>query len=56
MLFNDFWIFEYDIRYSVNNAHPSSGTSIFGFSALDYIIRDQFQENDFGAVLSLSQQ
>ena len=56
MFFNDFWIFEYDIRYNVNNARPSSGTSIFGFSTLDYIIRDYFQENDFGAVQSLSQQ
>ena len=52
MLFNDFWIFEYDIRYSVDNAHLNSGTSIFGFSILDYIVWTHFQENNFGAVPS----
>ena len=52
MLFNEFWIFEYDIRYNVNNARPNSGTSIFGFSTLDYIVWTHFQENNFGAVPS----
>ena len=55
MLFNDFWIFEYDIRYNVNNARPSSETSIFGFSILNYIAWAHLQENNFGAVPSLSQ-
>ena len=53
--FNDFWIFEYDIRYNVDNARPSSGISIFGFSTPDYIVWTHFQENNFGAVPSLSQ-
>ena len=50
--FNAFWIFEYDIRYNVDNAHLNSGTSIFGFSTLDYIVWTHFQENNFGAVPS----
>ena len=47
MLLDDFGIFEYDLHYSVNDAHTSFGTLIFEFSTLDYITRDYFQENNF---------
>ena len=47
---SDFRIFQYVIYCSVNNAHPSSGISIFGFPTLDYIAWTHFQENNFGAV------
>ncbi|PAV88897.1 hypothetical protein WR25_07482 isoform B [Diploscapter pachys] len=36
MPLGDFRIFKYDTRYSVNDAHLSSETSIFAFSTLDY--------------------
>ena len=55
MPLSDFRILEYDIRYSVNNPHPSSETSIFGFPILDYAVWTHFQENNFWAIPSLSQ-
>ncbi|PAV92065.1 hypothetical protein WR25_03040 [Diploscapter pachys] len=44
----------YVIYCNVNNAYPSSGTSIFEFPILDYTVWTHFQENNFGAVPSHS--